>query len=62
MNTYSVTYFPPSTTTPATVAQQAASYDIDEAFVLFLDDSNPAQVVLAVPLALNPVIQRTAAA
>ena len=62
MNTYQVTYFPPGGTSPATVTQQSAAYDIGEEVVLFLDDSDPAQIVLAVPLALNPIIQRTATA
>lgn len=60
MNTYSVSYFPPGATTAVTVPVQAADFDIVDEFVLFLDAAKT--TVLAVPLALDPVIQRTATA
>lgn len=61
MDTYSITYFPAGATNPTTLAVQAAGFDLGEDFVLFVDASSPPQVVLAMPRALSPVIQRTAA-
>lgn len=60
MNTYQVTYYPPGSTTAVTVPVQAVDFDIVDEFVLFLDAAKT--TVLAVPLALDPVIQRMAAA
>jgi hypothetical protein len=59
MNTYTVAYFPPGVTSaPVPLSQEAADWESDGEWVLFFDDSTPKQVVLAVPLRLNPIITR----
>lgn len=62
MSTYQVTYYPPglasgSAGVPVTVQAKEFVYTADA--VVFVDDTNA--YILAVPLALDPVVLRTVA-
>lgn len=67
MNTYTITYWPAlysnaatSPPTPITTTVQAAGFQMEEMFVVFVDaSSNP---VMAVPVHLNPVVALSATA
>lgn len=60
MSTYTVTYYPPGSTSPVAVSNiEAQEFLYTAEAVVFVDSSNA--YVLAVPLALEPVVQRTAA-
>lgn len=59
MNTYTVTYFPPGASAPpSAITVQAVEFFTDPEFVLFIDTDRA--TVLAVPLALTPIITRAA--
>lgn len=59
MTTYSVTCYPQGTNALVTsLTVQATDIEIHDGLVAFLDQSGT--VAAAVPLALNPVIQKTA--
>lgn len=60
MNTYQVTYYAPGATTPSTMTVQAADYTYEPDVVVFLDANRDS--VLSVPLALLPIVERTATA
>lgn len=61
MNTYKVTCFQPVSGAQLTFVDiQAAAFMVDGDYVFFVDDGGKA--VVAVPLDMNPIVQRTAAA
>lgn len=61
MNTYTVTYFVPgSTTAQPPITVQADEFMVDREYVTFLlDNSGNPISVCAIPTALNPIVQRT---
>lgn len=59
MNTYQVSYFPQGFAAAQTIVVNATEFMFNDLYVLFFDMSKT--IVLAVPLALDPVITRTAA-
>lgn len=64
MNTYTITCFPPGSSTPQPpLTLQADEFMLDRDFVAFLlDNSGTPVTVCAIPTALNPLIQRTSTA
>ena len=57
MNTYQVSvYQAGSTVIQPDIRTVAHEFAFTDLYVLFLDDSSPRNTVLAVPIALNPVI------
>ena len=63
MSTFQVSYFPPGTTTATVLTIEADRLGFVHNCVVLLDDDRASgeDVLLAVPLALNPVVQEMAA-
>jgi hypothetical protein len=61
VNTYSVVYFLPGSSSQAGPAVTVQAYDfvIEDGFITFITNQNHA--LFAVPVALNPVVTQTAA-